>query len=320
MSSIPTIFNRPVIPHTVIGQPGFGPGRHGLKVSVVLLNRGARVFREETLRDLSAQGWSEIISMEEPSNTADFEDLAQKYKNLKFLLLSRTATPGEQINLGIQEAKGDGVLVLWNDMVVPEVNFYPKSLKNWAEPEVLCIAPEIKSRDGVEIPTVSVPGLQRRRIRILCLPPEADSAASLAPFDYVGLYNRMKFLSSGGYDPLIANPYWQRMDFGMRSFLWGEKILVNRGMKVNYLRDIPVQETSFDFSYRAFSLKNLLLSYEGQGAVLRNSRFWTFLWASGLNPVKAWKLFESTRIWVETHRYRFRTDARTLVETWGSLP
>ena len=319
MSSIPTIFNSPVIPHTVIGQPSFQSGKHGLKISLVLLNRGARVFREDTLRELTAQGWSEVISLEEPSNTADYEELTQKHKNLKFLLMSQIVTPGEQINLGIQEAKGDLVLVMWNDMTIPDSSFYPKSLKAWSESAILCSVPEIKNREGEEIPTVSVPSLQGRKLKIINLGSEGDNPLTLCPYDYVGLYDRMKFLTTGGYDPKIPNTFWQRVDFGMRAFLWGEKIALNRGFKVQYLRDLPLENRTVDSSYRSFYLKNLLLTYDGNGGVLRKGRLFPYLFSSGLSFLKSYRTFQETRTWVETHKYRFRTDARHLVETWGSL-
>ena len=40
--------------------------------------------------------------------------------------------------------------------------------------------------------------------------------------------------SPGGFDPGLANPYWQKLDFGFRAWLWGEEIRVAQALKVSY--------------------------------------------------------------------------------------
>ena len=60
----------------------------------------------------------------------------------------------------------------------------------------------------------------------------AGEAATLAPWDYAGIYRKDKHLAIGGFDPRISESWWQKLDYGMRAWLWGEEIRVHPALKV----------------------------------------------------------------------------------------
>ena len=74
------------------------------------------------------------------------------------------------------------------------------------------------------IPSWQSPAWKRRRLSLSFRIPQKEGEPTLFPFDFCGIYNREKFAQSGGFDPAIANPYWQKLDFGVRCFLWGEHL------------------------------------------------------------------------------------------------
>lgn len=304
-----------------MGEEGYGAlPRSGPSISLVLINRGGRIFRQEILEDLQNHGFLEILSLEEPGNRLDAEGLLKRFPHLRFLLLQSPTSPGEQINMAMEEAKGDLVLVLWNDQALNEASFSPRLQKILSEPPVLCWVPEIRTKTGEEIPTLMTPSLYRKNLKILALSAEGEFLSSLFPYDYAGIYHRQKFLQSAGYDFRISNPYWQKLDFGLRAYMWGEKILQLKGLRVQYLSDMSSEDRSLDDGYKIFFLKNLIPVFSGDSAVLPRSAFLSFWPRSGQTLFSAWRDFERVREWVREHRYRFKFDARGVTELWGSVP
>ena len=316
MSTIPTTLSAASVPYTVVGGGAGRPGPDSPPVSVVLLGRGARLYRGEVFSDLEKAGFSSVISVEEGGESLDVESLAGRYPGVRFLLLSGPASPGEKVNLGMRESSAPRVLVLWSDTRLATQAISSRFYERLAEQDILCQAPLASGRGGEPLPVAAAPALHRASLKVLGLVPVKDGTRSLFPFDYCGIYSRERFLLTGGFDPSLANPYWQRLDFGFRAWLWGEEIRVAQALRLAYDGDPPEEDQSPDASYKWFWLKNLAPRFGGDSASLPAGRFWAYLRSRRGGPLAALAEFRAARVWVAINRFRFRCDAASLVDLW----
>lgn len=317
MNTIPTTSKRVRVPYTVVGGKSFQGSRTSFShASIVLLNRGGRVYRTESFKELERLGFREVISIEGPSRSYDVEALSQQFPSVRFLLLHGDTSRGEQVNVGLEESRGRLVFVLWNDMRVPAGTFSSRLVERVAEQDWLCTVPALRNARGAIIPSLQAPAFYRRHLlRVLPFQPQKDGAPTLFPFDYCGIYSRERFSLAGGFDPSFANPYWQLMDFGFRCHMWGEHIGCNTALKLAYAGEVPTMDTTPDDSYPLFYLKNLAVRYNGEAGVLPVSSLVSLvLRGSGLG--RSVSLFKAAREWVRVNRYRFTQDARDVTDLW----
>ncbi|WP_319477348.1 hypothetical protein [Marispirochaeta aestuarii] len=315
MSTTPsTTENKTRVPYTVLGGDREREGNPDLPLTVLLLNRGTRVYRSEVLQEIERLRPAEIISLEGSRNTYDLEPLARKFPRVRFIRLHRQVSLGEYLNIGMDEARGTYVLVIWNEMRISQVT--PRALERVAEQPGVCTVPVLLNQRNETIPTMMAPGFHRKRLKVLPFISRSDGMLSLFPYDHCGLYRRSQFNLLGGFDPEIENPYWQLLDFGFRAYLWGERISSSNQFRIVMTSDPPTQDTTPDAGYRRFFLKNLAIRFDKDRGVLPRSRFLPFYLRSGATFVEALREFREAAAWVGLHQYRFVQDARTIADLW----
>jgi hypothetical protein len=324
MNTIPTTLNDRSVPYTVVGGARGSRGKTSgqaakaeqVPVSLVLLDRGPRLFRAETLRDFDRLGFDSIICVEEKGELFDVESLCQRFPRLRFLLLGEPADPGTRINLAIRESQSPYVFVLWNDMSLSTAGLSGRFFERLVEQDLFCLAPFLSSNKGGLLPTAATPALQKSSLKIMPLSAASDGARSLYPFDYAGIYSRERFILLGGFDGRLGNPYWQRLDLGFRAWLWGEQIRLSQALRVGYEGEAPTEDSTVDEDYTRFWLKNLAPQFRGDSAVLTPRRLFEYLLRRKTRPFRAMGEFRAAREWVELNRFRFRSDASSLVDFW----
>ena len=316
MNTIPTTSNKVRVPYTIVGSKRNDKNLVlSPSLSLLVLNRGGRPFKIEYLKELQKLGPVGILSVEGSSPGYDIEILAKRFPGVQFLLFHRNVTVGEQINIGLKESSGRNVLVIWNDMK-PGYFLSPRFLEHVEHSNVLCSVPVLQNNRLEIIPSVKAPAFYRRKLKILSLMPSSSLMESLYPFDYTGIYNKEKFFLTGGYDYTITSRYWQKLDFGFRAHMWGEKIVCNTSLKVQYLAENLPEDATYDESYRLFYLKNLSLRFSGDSAYLSKCKFLPYYFKSGSSFPGALRDFKSVRQWVTLHRYRFSCDALSITDLW----
>jgi hypothetical protein len=283
---------------------------------VVLLNRGARLYRGDTLGELERAGLRTVLSVMPASEAVDIESFSARHSGARFLLLSEPASTGVQVNLALRESVGPYVFVLWSDMSLSAQGLSSRFYERLAERDLLCSVPALFGKAGEQLPSVSAPAFNRSSLKVLSLLPDRDGARSLYPFDYAGIYSREKFVLTGGFDPGLANPYWQKLDFGFRAWLWGEEIRLAQALKLSYAEPPPPEDETPDSGYKWFYLKNLAPSFRGDSGAIGFSRFWAYVRSRRGGASSAFGEFRAAREWVRLNRYRFRTDAASLVDLW----
>jgi hypothetical protein len=318
MSTTPSISKEISIPYTVVGKK-----REDRKISfpplctLVVLNRGGRPYRNDYLKSLERTGDFEVISIEGKENSYDVETLSKKFTRVRFLLLHQQISTGEAINLGIKESEGRLVLVLWNDML-PGGGISGNLLTSVLSAEQLCTVPHLQSSRLETVPSIVAPAFFRKGLKTVPMVPSADGVPTLFPFDFCALYHRDRFLLTGGYDPEILNPYWQKLDFGFRAHMWGEQLLCSTSLRIRYLGEHEAEDTTPDESYGRFYLKNLAVRFDSDAGSLPLSRFLSYAGKRGGSPIARIKEFREASEWVKTHRFRFCRDARSVTELWES--
>ena len=307
------------IPYTVVGgkRAGVAP-KLPASLSLVLLNRGGRPFKSSTISDIDALGIREVLSVEGPAASYDIEALSAKYPFIKFLILHQDVSVGEKINMAIAESNGTFNLVLWNDTKCSPSTITRKLLGRVAKKDALCTVPVMQNQKNETLPTIRSPAFYRKQLKVLPSQPTTDGAPSIYPYDYCGIYQKERFTLLGGFDYLLTNPYWQKLDLGFRSFMWGEKISCDTTFRMGYLADPPAEDATRDDSYKLFFLKNLAIRYGGDSGYIPRSRFLSYLIKSGGDVFSAMREFRNVRRWVEINKYRFTFDARSITELWES--
>jgi hypothetical protein len=316
MSTIPTTLEAGAVPYTVVGDAKGAPKGESAPLSVVLLNRGSRIYRGDALSELERSGLGSIVSVEPNPDSLDAEALSARHPGTRFLLLSEPTSVGVQVNLAIRESPGPYVFVLWSDMALSAQGLSSRFSERLAERDMLCQAPALFARGGEQLPTAIAPAFNRSTLKVIGLLPAKDGAKSLFPFDFSGIYSREKFVLTGGFDPGLPKPYWQKLDFGFRAWLWGEEIRVAQALKVSYADSPANEDETPDECYKWFWLKNLAPIFRGDSGAIPTRRFWAYLRSRRGGGASALGEFREACDWVRTNRYRFRTDASSLVDLW----
>ncbi len=317
MNTIPTTFKQLRVPYAVVGGEKIDrKTRPPAEISLLLLSRSSRVYLSEIIAQLDKSGMEEVLVIESSADQYEMEGLSAKYPRIRFILLQGECSPGEQINIGVHESHGKAVLVLWDDM-----RLYPplvplRLMDRFAESGLLCVVPLLQNQKRETLPTIQAPAYFRRQLKMIRLQPASDGMKSLYPFDYVGVYHKERFIKTGGFDPTISRPHWQKMDFGFRTHMWGEKIECSTGFRLQYLQDPMTENETPDAGYRRFFLKTLGVRFHRDSGRLPGSRFLPFFFRSGLPLFQALREYREVRDWVEVNRYRFNMDARSVTELW----
>lgn len=319
MNTIPLIFNERQIKRTVIGGSDFTcPADECLPISVILLNRGARHYRTQIFQHLLGFKFRSVVSVEQSGENYELENLARRYPFVKFLIPLESVTTGDMINMAMSELDAEYVLVIWNDVTIPTHTLPTRLVEKITSDAILCQLPVLSNTQLQPLPVERVPTNENSKFKIHYFSCYKDGTPSFYPFDFMGIYHRQKFMQLGGFDYTIVNPYWQNIDFFFRSWLWGEKTRLASLFKINYLEAVTEEDITPDESYLRFFLKNITPVFKMDHAELPRNRFFSYFRRCPHSLFECRAEFNDAREWVEKNKYRFKNDAKLLIETWGS--
>ena len=328
MNTIPTIFNQPVTPYTAVG----GKERSASTgITAVILNRKGQYQHRSFFQELDKSGFDNIVSIESSSPHYDIEELSGRFPNVRFVLPEREINLGEQINLAAAEVESPLFLVLRNDMKIiaggtaermaERLTLHEETDENENKPDGfkrLCTVPVLINSCYEPLPTLASPVIKKRKMRTVLMDPRVNGQCCLYPFDGIGIYDRSRFIQTGGFDISINNKYWQLMDFGFRSYLWGEEIALSLQLKFSCEGETSSEDYTVEESYSRFYLKNLAPVFRGDYANLPFSRFISFIFKSGEDIFSSWNDYTQIKKWVKTNKFRWKHDARAVTGLWGN--
>ncbi len=316
MNTIPTIFNQRQIPYTILGNTD---SESSEPVSVVVLNRGGRYYLSSLFKNLFAMGLNSIAYVDKTQRSFELEALSTEFPSVKFILPYEDLTTGEMINIAMSETSSSCVLVIWSDMNLLDKSFNIKLFEKLSEKKTICIAPLLIDENNDRMPVQIVPSITNMDFsteQFLC---HRDLVKTLYPVDFMGLYDREKFIRIGGFDYTISNPYWQNLDFAFRANLWSYEFLISTSLRFAYSLETPIEDSTADSSYIKFYLKNLAPLVEARGARLPKRLFFSYAKKSGLNPMNAYKQFSSVRNWVNENKHSFVKSPHKLISEWEPI-
>ncbi len=296
------------ISYTIIGGEKQNNTPHTIPWTLLVLNRGRSAVQVSHLK------FAEVISIESSTHRRH-----ETVPNVKTLITDTSVNPGEQVNLGISAARYPFVAVIWNDMQLRTL-FSPQFVREVEESGAVCSVPMLYSHRGDLIPSIPTPAHSMRTVKTIPMTAIETGTAALYPFDYAGIYNKKLFQLTGGYDPEINSSFWQKMDFGFRSWLWGERIVLNSSFRIYYTNDLQQDDQTIDQDYRRFYLRNLAVRIKDNLAYLPKSGIFSYIFRSGEGPVVAMTEYKETSAWIEQNNTRFIQSGRTLVENWHHSP
>lgn len=310
MSTIPSTSNPPT--YTVIG--GEFDDDPGKRISVIVVGKSDRLSRSEHLGSLVDQGFRDIIAVEGPAVPYDLEALAKGLRYVRFLTVHEDYSDGRRINLAMSETRHRWVLVIAASTDVVRFPFGAASLQERAD--FVCLAPQLLDDEGNVVPTMVSPAFRGRRLRLVYLQPNTDGAPTLFPFNYFGLYDRERFFSVEGYDEQMTDSHYQKLDFGFRAHLWGERIRFDQRIQLRYRHTPVTEDTTPNQDYNRFFLKNLAVRFDRDRGLLPSSQLLPYLFRSGDRFSQGIRNFREVRAWVRKHQYRFTLEARGLTDLW----
>jgi hypothetical protein len=311
MSSTPSAFEPQF---AVVGERVSSSSAARRGVATIVLHRSGRPLRAESIAPFADHGTDEVVVAIGPKPRYEIEQMVTSIPRLRFLIAKTPVTHGELVNLAMREIGSPIGLVIWSDMSPPQIN--DSIVEALRAHNAVCTVPVLRSERNEMLPSIQAPAFFRNLFRTVPMQPGVEGNRALFPFASVGFYDRERFESLGGFDKNMRNPYWQRMDFGMRAYLWGDRVDVMQSVRIHTTRPLPEDDATPDASYARFYLKNLAVKFVRDRGRLRWAQLPGFMVRSGLGLSQSVAEFARVRNWVEENQYRFVQDARRVTELW----
>lgn len=273
MSTIHSISKKPLFADYMMW--GNGGHCHEKNISLVLLNRGARIDKNALFNRKFYAHFDSIISIEPPGSSPEVYEMNKNSSQFRFLVPQKELTPGEQIDLAATLISDTWFCVLWNDQILDKEMIPPTEIME--EESTIIYVPFLKDmRKKNPIPTMMVPNLRRKKLELKGYGNVDSGGRSFYPFDFVGIYHRQFFLEMGGFDNSFKNPYWQLIDFGARLLMFGKNIRLNPYFLVHYEAEIEPYREIFDRDYLLYVLKSQLIQQKGERFFISKGAFIRF--------------------------------------------
>ena len=319
MNSIPSIFNQRKISHTVLGGT-LEPKKILMPVTCIVLTRSCAAYRARILEKLTVLGFEKIIVAEKNMDRISTNQMAIQFPEVKFLVALESINQGELLNLAMEEAKTEFVLVLQDEMCLERLNFSPVVAKKLMALNQFCVVPRLFTTVMNRLPVCFVPTAKKGVFGLNVEESFSEGSNTFYSADLAGFYKKEKYVMLGGMDYTISSEYWQKLDFFFRAWLWGEKTSITFSFDVFYSLtggdDYPAEDQTVDISYLRFYLKNLVPVFEGDHARILKTSYLAFKARSSCGFVETMRQFKDAVRWTEKNQYRFKMDAVSLIENW----
>lgn len=287
-------------------------------ISVILLNKSWSNYRVKMIENLMRCGFSQIVSIETDPENYNIEDFSHRFPFVKFIFPLEKTTDGELINIGMSEVNTDYVLVLRDSLDFSTEIISPTLASRLTENGDYCISPRLVSKNDVAFPVLFSPVVHKGKLEIESTSVVNDGLHNLFPLDYIGLYNRKKFIELGGFDYTLRESYWQNLDMAFRAWLWGEKTVFSTAFSLSYSDEVPLLDSTPSQYSNRFYLKNLVPRYDADHGIISRASFFVFFRHSSCGLFEALAQFKEARCWVSENKYRYKRDVVDLVENWGN--
>jgi O-antigen biosynthesis protein len=262
--------------------------------TVVIPNWNGRDLLEKYIPSIRAalagNPANQILVVDNGSTDGSAEFLRQTFPDVDVLALPENLGFGGGSNAGFEAAKNDIVVLLNSDMRVAE-DFLAPLLEGFADPEVFAVSCQIFFTDPAKLREETgltqawwQDGSLRVRHRI------DDEVKDLFPCFYGGggscAFDRAKFLSLGGFDPILAPFYLEDTDLGFMAWKRGWKVLYQpRSVVYHEHRGTIGKKFSPEYIQDVLRKNYLLFTWKNIHEVRRLFSHFFFAWAGAVLAV-----------------------------------
>ena len=206
------------------------------EISIVVANWNGEAFLTEGLASLLrsagvAERAFELIVVDDCSEDGSAELIRERFPEVRLIENSRNLGFGRTCNLGAREARGRVLVMVNNDVIVPE-GFVARLTELFFEgpggadatPLFAVGAKTVDWERGEPNQLCMNPAWERGRIGTRYSDPSERTPSAFIQAG-AAAYDRELFLSLGGFDDLFAPGYWEDYDLSYRAAKAGWRLL-----------------------------------------------------------------------------------------------
>lgn len=189
-----------------------------MKTSVVIPNWQGEKLLEKNLPQILKIGVDEVIVVDDGSSDGSVNLIKEKFPKVKILINEKNLGFAKTVNKGVEEAKGD-IVILLNTDVVPKANLLKATLPLFKDPQVFAVS--FNEEKWGFAKGIFYHGFIEHR-------PGGKSDVAKESFWASGgsaAFDRKKWNLLKGFDTLYSPFYWEDVDISYRAQMHGWKII-----------------------------------------------------------------------------------------------
>lgn len=259
------------------------PGESNISVAIPNWN-GAAVLPEclESLdRAMNRAGIGssvDVVIADDQSTDRGLDVVRRYFRHVRLIEMTRRSGFGPTANKAVAHCANDYVLLLNNDVYVEEDFFFHWN-EHFMDPTVFAVASWMLRWDRKTVDSGRRIGVwDKGLIRHWVVQDQGQAAPSLYACGGASVYNKQKYLSIGGFDPLYRPMYTEDLDLSYVAW--------KRGWKVMYEPRCVVYHHCSHSSSRAFSQRRKYLN--------DTKNHYLFIWKNITDP----GLFRQHLVWL----------------------
>ncbi len=276
------------------------------QLAIGILDLASREELIESLRWYTSNMSSSIYVMTVQSRMEDGE-IQELFPDVNYIAFKTATTTGEYINAFADECYATYFLVVRTDSTLIAFEGEKLMSKMAAHNHPAVISPVMISSAAEILPTLRAPYIKGRNVEPLSFMPtiaEDVEEENLYPVMELGLYDRALFQRLRSYDTLIAGEFYQAMDFGVRCYLLGYRVITTRALALQFPKRISIiEDRSFCDGAERFYTKALSIRH-----------------IAGKNVAEKWKPYVDKELFNEEIKKKQlmlqKTDFFTLMDKW----
>lgn len=242
------------------------------EVSVVVVNWNGEALLKPCLNNLyfalsKIEGNHEVIFVDNGSTDNSIETIKREGPQIKVVALKKNTGFSIANNIGIRKASKDLIMLLNNDLLVPE-NIFVDLLKHFDDSSVFAVSPKVVTKDGTlneghswsEYKNSMLYFLNERQFRSSQLVQRP--VLSLYPMGGCAIMDRNMYWSFGGLDQMFSPFCWEDDDIGYRALKRGYKVIYDPTVTAVHDHSSTMKSEAFTTTYvEAVKEKNMTLFF-----------------------------------------------------------
>ncbi len=210
-------------------------------IGILLLHNTSKknISMEIAIREYSKISHS-ILYVTNMDGSMVNEHIQNQFPSVSFLCVKKEMSKKEKdisigslINILFKEMQIPTIFVSWTD--IDPFGISTSLFTKYEQEMPLCISPVFEDKNGEFIPTAYDAKINNVTMSIKTRNTYLEHTNTFIPYKFIGIYNRKKMISLGGFEEDIHNPFLQLLEFSLRAYVKGERMQVNSFYRV---RDI----------------------------------------------------------------------------------